>query len=222
MQELQGEAGDLFSTAWTRAVRGVADVTKLPEPGTAAHTCLMAIVERLGTSSIIPRPLLRRPSWATQEVIDAFLANCAESLPESRPEAINLKKNPETGKDIHTLLNDIDIAGYIGAETVLKIAGWVSSTYVVYDVPGAALHLHLDLHNFGDVNVLLCLDRVDTRPADEASSTVFVTDQGIEKFYYGPGECLIFDARMIPHGRTPVQAGEKVVLLSVGLNLVKP
>jgi len=220
--DLDVEAGDLFSTAWTRALRGFVDVNNLPEPGTPAHTCLMAIVNRLGSSPIIPRPLACQPEWATPAVLDSLRANCAESLPGVAAEYINLKKNPDTTTDIHTLLTEVDIAGYVGELTGLKVAGWVSSTYVVYDVPGAALHLHLDMPNFGDVNMLLCLDRTDTRPPEESSSTVFVTDRGIEKLYYGPGEGLVFDARLVPHGRTPVAEGEKVVLLSVGFNLVRP
>lgn len=222
IHDLSSESGDLFSTAWTRAVRGVASVADLPEPGTAAHSCLTAIAERLGTSPLVAQPLRRRPPWATTAVLDALRANCAASLPSSQPEAVNLKRNPETGPDIHTLLTEVDLAGYVGIETGLKIAGWVSSTYVVYDTPGAALHLHLDLPSFGDVNMLLCLDRTDVRPHDEASSTVFVTGDGIDRYHFGPGECLIFDARLTAHGRTPVVEGERVVLLSVGLNVVKP
>ncbi len=54
------------------------------------------------------------------------------------------------------------------------------------------------------------LDRVDR------SATVLIGPDGYTECELVSGDCLVFDGAFTPHGRTPLGAGESVLLVSFG------
>ncbi len=48
------------------------------------------------------------------------------------------------------------------------------------------------------------------------SCTVFIDADGYLECDVAPGDCVVFDGALTPHGRTPLGAGERVILVGFG------
>ena len=219
--ELKGDAADRFSGGWTVGLRNIADIAKIDAWTASQKDALTTIACQLSDISLVPDPLLRRPAWATKSIVGALAANSRRSLDLTGYQDPTGKKNASVAQAAGSLLRKLSAISYVEAETGLKLDHEnVPMWYITYETPGAGLGLHLDTREFGDINMLLCLDRVDERTSEDASATTLVTRSGVRRYAFVPGECLIFDGACTPHGRTPVISGEKVSLMAVGFTVL--
>ncbi|MFI1015806.1 hypothetical protein [Streptomyces sp. NPDC020965] len=69
---------------------------------------------------------------------------------------------------------------------------------------------------FGEANVLLCLKHEHLAAIPTVSCTVSIDADGSLACDLTPGDCVVFDGALTPHGRTPLGAGENVILVSFG------
>jgi hypothetical protein len=74
----------------------------------------------------------------------------------------------------------------------------------------------VDKFGFGEVNLILCLKHDRLAAAPTVSTTVFIGTDGYLECDLVPGDCVVFDGALTPHGRTPLGAGERVTLASFG------
>ena len=218
MTEAAGDppaSSDAVASAWTRAVRSIADINDIDAWPSTVDYALVALAAHFESTAVLPRPLMRSPDWTSERVITALAVSAHRSMAVSGY-AYNGKRNAPVTERAAALVRKIDIPSYVGQETGIPFTPDLSLLYVVYDEPGAGLGLHLDSRGYSDVNLLLCLEKVTPYPEME-SSTVFITSSGRETHELDPGQCLIFEGPSTLHGRTPIRKGERIILLNVGL-----
>lgn len=218
LRQLSPESSHLFATAWTRALRSMTSIATLPEPGDPMHDCLVALAGQLAPHNAIQEPVLSIPAWLDKDLLRELYADANSSM-DVGAESYNGKKNAPVSKTLLARLNRARVDEWVSDHIGLPLDSEVKATYICYDEPGAALELHLDSRGYSDINLLMCLERTDTRVSVQASATIFVTATGIQRRYYGPGECLVFDGAFLIHGRSPILEGERVLLLNIGFRL---
>ncbi|MEU6743416.1 hypothetical protein [Streptosporangium sandarakinum] len=218
MGEVSEPVADLIATAWTRALRSMVRIDDLPEKGTPQFEFLTAAAAMIGRASHVPTPIVGRADWATPEVLTRLLEDCSESLERSSTTK-NGKVNAEVSGETYAFLADLGIADTVAEQTGISVtmADPSHSTYIVYESPGQGLELHFDFPRYGDVNILLCLERIGLDQTGTPSRTIVVDGDGISEYLFAAGEYFIFDGAASPHGRTPLQSGERITLLSAGL-----
>jgi len=219
MRPRHGDAAKDQAETWTRDLREIADIADFPNWSDETKQTLIAKANELSASAVLQKVLFDKPDWASPAVIEALLTNSKISLKITGYEEATGLKNAAVPSVADSLIEKLGVRTYVEGLTGLKLLRRTAMWYVIYDVPGASLGLHIDTRNFGDVAMLLCLDRVDAHGLDGASATTFVTTDGIEQYIFQKGECLLFDGVCTPHARTPVREGERVVLLVVGFSV---
>ncbi|MFD6181984.1 hypothetical protein [Streptomyces goshikiensis] len=76
--------------------------------------------------------------------------------------------------------------------------------------------MHVDEFGFGEANLILCLKHEHLAATPAVSCTVFIDADGYLECDLAPGDCVVFDGALTPHGRMPLGAGERVILVGFG------
>ncbi|MEU2835180.1 tetratricopeptide repeat protein [Streptomyces lavendulae] len=128
----------------------------------------------------------------------------------------NGKWNAPVGEAANRFAGQVDLAAVVARSAGLEVEQPHNGVYIAYLEGGQFLDFHVDEFGFGEANLILCLkhERLATAPA--VSCTVFIDADGYLECALVPGDCVVFDGALTPHGRTPLGAGESVILVSFG------
>ncbi|MEY9928553.1 hypothetical protein ABH926_003192 [Catenulispora sp. GP43] len=211
---LDGEAASLFADGWTRSLRSLTDISLLPEDGTEKANLLAVIAEQLERYSLLPVPSACRPEFADPAVLAALAT-------EARDAADPTDAGPAGQAFLDSSALREMLAKEYGLEISSEPQGYVNASYLVFDSESPGLEFQLVPRSEEDISILLCLDRVDSRPPEEASASVVATPSGLRRFRTEPGECLVLDPGFTVHGHTPVVDGERVVCLRAGFRIAR-
>jgi tetratricopeptide (TPR) repeat protein len=128
----------------------------------------------------------------------------------------NGKWNAAVGDAANRFAAHVDLAAVVSRATGLEVEQPHTGVYIAYLEEGQFLDFHLDEFGFGEANLILCLKHDHPAQAPTASATVFIGADGYLACDLAPGDCVVFDGALTPHGRTPLGAGESVILISFG------
>ncbi|MEU4953132.1 tetratricopeptide repeat protein [Streptomyces lavendulae] len=130
----------------------------------------------------------------------------------------NGKWNAPVGDAANRFADEVDLASAVTRATGLDVEQPHTGVYIAYLDEGQFLDFHLDELGFGEANLILCLKHERPAAGSAASTIVFITADGYRACDLAPGDCVVFDGALTPHGRTPHAAGESVVLISFGFH----
>jgi hypothetical protein len=218
-RDLESTAAHRYTLAFSQAVASVADVREFERWDDATKQALVRMAGTVRPRSLIPEPLLLKPEWATPRVVGALKANALDSQSKSGYQEAGGQGHAPAGRTVSSLLAKLQVDKYVEAQIGIAVEPTYAVSYLLYNTSEAHLWMHLDFRTHSDVNLLLCLDRIDRPGNVNSSSTVAATADAIVSYPFSPGECLIFDGICTPHGRTPVQEGEQIILLAIGLSV---
>ena len=89
--------------------------------------------------------------------------------------------------------------------------------YLFYTKPGDHIWPHPDDPKPA-VNFLICISHeLPRRSAARSAFLAYAPDGSVKRYEIAPGNGLVFEPGIV-HAREPVRPGERVVLLSIGLN----
>ncbi|MEU6755540.1 tetratricopeptide repeat protein [Streptomyces sp. NPDC046685] len=149
------------------------------------------------------------------ELISAMTEEAEKSL-AAEGYLHNGKWNAPVGDAGNLFAEHVDLAAVVTRSTGLDVEQPHTGVYIAYLDEGQFLDFHLDEFGFGEANLILCLKHDRPAAASAASTTVFITAEGYRACDLAPGDCVVFDGALTPHGRTPLGAGESVILISFG------
>jgi hypothetical protein len=208
-------------------------ITKLPDGPQAAAMWLLAeasnALAMIGSSSPSAAPAALcaatgaiqnlRPSGILYVGEASFLSPTA--FWDARSEAVRLSVN---ASDLHG--QRLATAGNVGRQIhmasdtirfISRHAGQCApsgnAAYLYYDRMGDHIRPHLDR----DLYSLHCLVMLHHQYGDEGRSAFLVVERdGMRRIELEPGHCVVFFGAGSVHGRSSVQSGEQVQLLSLG------
>ncbi len=128
----------------------------------------------------------------------------------------NGKWNAAVGEAANRFAGQVDLAAVVARSTGLEVEQPHNGVYIGYLEEGQFLDFHVDEFGFGEANLILCLKYERLHGAPAVSRTVFIDADGYLECALAPGDCVVFDGALTPHGRTPLGAGESVILVSFG------
>ncbi|MFK0252063.1 tetratricopeptide repeat protein [Streptomyces sp. NPDC090445] len=169
------------------------------------------------------RTLTQHERLRPRHLRDQFPVELISAMTEETEKALaaegylhNGKWNAPVGDAANLFASEVDLAAVVARSAGLEVEQPHTGVYIAYLDEGQFLDFHVDEFGFGEANLILCLkhDRPTTAPT--ASATVFVNADGYRACELAPGDCLVFDGAHTPHGRTPLGAGERVILVSFG------
>ncbi|MFD4243281.1 tetratricopeptide repeat protein [Streptomyces sp. NPDC058525] len=128
----------------------------------------------------------------------------------------NGKWNAAVGDAANLFAGQVDLAGVVARSTGLEVEQPHTGVYIAYLEEGQFLDFHVDEFGFGEANLILCLKHERLPAAPTMSCTVFINADGYRECDLAQGDCVVFDGALTPHGRTPLGAGERVILVSFG------
>ncbi|MGA5818065.1 tetratricopeptide repeat protein [Kitasatospora sp. NPDC094028] len=166
-----------------------------------------------GHQRVHPRHLRDQPFPA--ELITA-MAEEAERVVAADGYLHNGKWNAAVSDAANHFTEQVDLAAVVARSSGLAVEQPHTAVYIAYTEEGQYLDFHLDEFGFGDANLILCLKHARPTGAPQVSNTVFITADGHLECDLDPGDCVVFDGALTPHGRTPLNAGERVTLISFG------
>lgn len=199
---------------WTRRFQGTFAVGDLGVRN--GHVCRSLIDDAavLRGGLFIETPIEVQPTWLSGPCLRELAREAEESL-RQHGYVHNAKWNAPVGVYAEEFVDGIDLAAYVEKVANIPVHPPTTATYIGYLDTGQGLELHLDDAEFGDINLLLSLSHVAPEGIP-CSSTVFVEGDGLVSYPLRPGQGLVFDGVFIPHGRTPVSGGERVILVNFG------
>lgn len=128
----------------------------------------------------------------------------------------NGKWNAAVGEAANQFAGQVDLAAVVARSTGLEVEQPHNGVYIAYLEEGQFLDFHVDEFGFGEASLILCLKHERLAAAPTVSCTVFIDADGYLECDLAPGDCVVFDGALMPHGRTPLGAGESVILVSFG------
>ncbi|MFJ2777379.1 hypothetical protein [Kitasatospora sp. NPDC087315] len=128
----------------------------------------------------------------------------------------NGKWNAAVGDAANRFAGQVDLASTVARSTGLEVEQPHTGVYIAYLEEGQFLDFHVAEFGFGEANLILCLKHERLPAAPIVSTTVFIGADGYLECDLTPGDCVVFDGAITPHGRTPLSAGESVTLISFG------
>ncbi|MGE7432740.1 tetratricopeptide repeat protein [Kitasatospora sp. NPDC001175] len=147
----------------------------------------------------------------------AAMAEEAENAVTADGYLHNGKWNAAVGDAANRFAEQVDLAAVVSRSTGLDVERPHAGVYIAYLGEGQFLDFHVDEFGFGEANLILCLKHAHlTAAPTTTSSTVFIGADGYLECDLAPGDSVVFDGALTPHGRTPLSAGESVVLISFG------
>nr|WP_223242715.1 tetratricopeptide repeat protein [Streptomyces sp. CBMA123] len=148
------------------------------------------------------------------ELIDA-MAEEAEKVIAANGYLHNGKWNAAVGDTATRFAGLVDLAAVVARSTGLEVEQPHAAVYIAY-TEGQFLDFHVDDLGFGEANMILCLRHERSAGAARVSTTAFISGDGYLECALAPGDCVVFDGALTPHGRTPLSTGESVTLISFG------
>lgn len=130
----------------------------------------------------------------------------------------NGKWNAAVGEAASRFAEHVDLAAVVAHGTGLEVEQPHTGVYIAYLTEGQFLDFHLDEFGFGEANLILCLKHERPTAATTLSATTFIGADGYLEYFLAQGDCVVFDGALTPHGRTPLSAGESVILISFGFH----
>lgn len=128
----------------------------------------------------------------------------------------NGKWNAAVGEAANRFAGHVDLAAVVAKSTGLDVEQPHNGVYIAYLEEGQFLDFHVDEFGFGEANLILCLKHDRLAAAPTVSCTVFINADRYHECDLAPGDCVVFDGALTPHGRTPLGAAESVILVSFG------
>ncbi|MFB8202859.1 tetratricopeptide repeat protein [Kitasatospora purpeofusca] len=162
-----------------------------------------------------PRHLRHQRDQSFPAVLLAAMAEEAEKAVATDGYLHNGKRNAAVGDAAHHFAAQVDLAAVVARSTGLEVEQPHTAVYIAY-TEGQFLDFHLDEAGFGEANLILCLRHERPTGALRVSATVFINTDGYLECALAPGDCVVFDGALTPHGRTPLSPGENVTLVSFG------
>ncbi|MEU6313055.1 hypothetical protein [Streptomyces sp. NPDC047014] len=199
-------------TAWLQA----RSTTRTPAGWETGFPAIRDAVRDLTAHERVrPRHLREQPFPA--ELL-AAMAEEAEKTLASEGYVHNGKWNAAVGDAANLFAGQVDLAALVSQATGLEVEQPHTGVYIAYVEEGQFLDFHVDEFGFGEANLILCLKHERPPATPTASCTVFITAHGYRAYDLAPGDCVVFDGALTPHGRTAVGAGERVILVSFGFH----
>ncbi|MFE6745090.1 tetratricopeptide repeat protein [Kitasatospora purpeofusca] len=127
----------------------------------------------------------------------------------------NGKRNAAVGDAANHFAEQVDLAAVVARSTGMEVEQPHTAVYIGY-TEGQFLDFHLDEPGFGEASLILCLRHERPTGALRVSATVFINADGYLACALAPGDCVVFDGALTPHGRTPLGPRESVTLVSFG------
>ncbi|MCX4783338.1 tetratricopeptide repeat protein [Streptomyces sp. NBC_01264] len=201
-----------WSKGWTAWLQSHA-TARTPARWEEEFPALREAVHGLTTHQRVrPRHLRDQPFPA--ELL-AAMAEEAEKALSGGGYLHNGKWNAAVSEAAGRFAGQVDLAAVVAQSTGLEVEQPHTGVYVAYLEEGQFLDFHVDEFGFGEANLIVCLQH--ERPtAGGVSCTVFINADGYLKCDLAPGEGVVFDGALTPHGRTPLGPGERVILVSFG------
>lgn len=158
-----------------------------------------------------------RPSWLTDELLAALQA---EAVVKRRSAAkVHTQYFGAIGPVARAYMRSPELSALV-REHVPDATSSDKGNYRYYDYPGCHISPHYDDTDY-EMSTLLML--AHTSPGPRRSALVlFPTGPVPIKVFLEPGELIVFHARGVIHGRTPVGDGETVCNLGVGYAVARP
>ncbi|GAA3378778.1 hypothetical protein GCM10020367_59670 [Streptomyces sannanensis] len=146
----------------------------------------------------------------------AAMADEAEKAVATDGYLHNGKWNAAVGDAANRFAGQVDLAAVVERATVLEVEQPHTAVYIAYAEEGQFLDFHVDKFGFGEASLILCLKHDRSTTAPTVSTTVFIDANGYLECDLASGGCVVFDGALTPHGRTPLGAGESIILISFG------
>ncbi|MCF3181750.1 tetratricopeptide repeat protein [Streptomyces polychromogenes] len=169
------------------------------------------------------RDLTAKARVQPRHLPDEFPIESLASMTEEAEKALagnaylhNGKWNAAVGEAANRFAKHVNLAAVVARSTGLEVEQPHTGVYIAYLEEGQFLDFHLDEFGFGEANMILCLKHDRPCATPTVSRTVFIGADGYLECDLAPGDCLVFDGAITPHGRTPLSAGEGVILISFG------
>ncbi|MFF4815050.1 tetratricopeptide repeat protein [Kitasatospora sp. NPDC001309] len=165
---------------------------------------------------VAPRHLRHRRDQSFPADLLAAMAEEADKAITADGYLHNGKWNAGVGDAAHHFAEQVDLTAVVGRSAGLNVEQPHTGVYIAYREEGQFLDFHVDEPGFGEANLILCLKHERPTGVPRVSTTVFITVDGYLECDLGPGDCVVFDGALTPHGRTPLSASESVTLVSFG------
>ncbi|MFJ3219580.1 tetratricopeptide repeat protein [Kitasatospora sp. NPDC086801] len=163
-----------------------------------------------------PRHLRHQRDQSLPAALIAAMAEEAEKAVAADGYLHNGKWNAAVGDAANSFAEQVDLASVVARSTGMVVEQPHSAVYIAYTEAGQFLDFHVDELGFGEANLILCLRHERPSGAPQVSATVFINADRYLTCALAPGDCVVFDGALTPHGRTPLSAGESVTLISFG------
>ncbi|MGW2840580.1 tetratricopeptide repeat protein [Streptomyces sp. NPDC001493] len=210
------EASRRWSSEWTAWLRSRTFVDRPSQWGRDFPSLQEGVWALADHRRVLPRHLRDQPF--PPELIAAMAEEAEQFLTDGRGYLHNGKWNAAVGEAASRFAAQMDLAAAVELTTGIAVEQPHTAVYLAYQEKGQKLDFHVDNPDFGVANVILCLRHTLPADAPRASTTVFITGGGYIQYSLRPGEYLVFDGVLAPHGRTPLCAGERVLLVSFGFH----
>jgi hypothetical protein len=220
---IDGNAGyrmsdpERWSGEWAQILMPLTPHGMLPQAHTPARMVMNYAAQVMSQDQLFA-PTVVRPDYADE----GFVEEMTQVAAKYREVAIT--KNGRTvsrcGSDVFAKLNEIGAREYASKLLGGALDHDYSAAFLYY-VPGDFIPLHIDNGATYPMNLLLCLRR--EKPAESRKFSVTYLVDAADRFTardLAPGEALWFHAARTLHGRTPLQQGEEVLILTLGFRPV--
>lgn len=158
-----------------------------------------------------------RPPWLTDEMLAALQAEAVAM----RRSALKIHTQffGELGSVARAFMRSPELSALVRGH-VPDATSSDKANYRYYDYPGCHISPHYDDTDY-ELSTLLMLEHTCAGPKRSAL-VLFPTGPAPIRVFLEPGEMIIFHARGVIHGRSPVGADETVCNLGVGFAVARP
>jgi len=172
-------------------------------------------------NAILPSPLRVAAPWLSPDVIELLLREA---------ETQRVEKPTQGTSPIYVPLGELGARVALGRlfrDWMTSVTGTqfdddVLGTFIVYERPDGICQLHVDTSAPHMVNCLALLSHTGGGSTRARSAlTAFDRYGEATRFDLDPGEAVVLNSDAIPHGRSALESGERIVLLSVALVAVR-
>ncbi len=204
-----------WSRQWTTWLQS-RSTTRTPPRWAQDFPALRDAVAGLSYQRVYPRHLRHQRDQSLPSALLAAMTEEAEKAISTDGYLHNGKWNAAVGDAANNFAEQVDLAAVVARSTGLEVEQPHTAVYIGYREEGQFLDFHVDEPGFGEANLILCLRHERPTGAHGVSATVFINTDGYLECALAPGDCVVFDGALTPHGRTPLSPGESVTLISFG------
>jgi hypothetical protein len=208
------EQPDRRTMEWSQILMPLTPQGVLPRAGTPSRLVADFAADSFREHRLF-EPSVVKPEFIAGESGATLLRIADAARPGARDLGYrsDVRCNPEAKR----LLEEAGVRDYVGGLLGRPVAEkW--DAFFLYYTEGGHTPLHVDNAEYSPFNLLSCLRRVRREGEGRQSVTYFMesADQ-VNAYDLDPGQAIWFHSSETPHGRTPLTAGEEVVLLAVSL-----